>query len=120
MYIYTCIRICFNYHFILFLRFVPMETNRFENGMPCQNQKQVLKSERRELEHGAKQVRFAPEKSSSSTSADTARRGAGERAAADVDENTSSSDVAKQIGPQLKLLPLNDQIRELQTIIRDK
>lgn len=24
------------------------------------------------------------------------------------------------IGPQLKLLPLNDQIRELQTIIRDK
>lgn len=24
------------------------------------------------------------------------------------------------LGPQLKLLPLNDQIRELQTIIRDK
>lgn len=26
----------------------------------------------------------------------------------------------ENLGPQLKLLPLNDQIRELQTIIRDK
>lgn len=26
----------------------------------------------------------------------------------------------RQIGAQLKLLPMNDQIRELQTIIRDK
>ncbi|KAM8965428.1 uracil phosphoribosyltransferase homolog [Sarcophilus harrisii] len=27
---------------------------------------------------------------------------------------------SRQLGPQLKLLPMNDQIRELQTIIRDK
>ncbi|OCT65796.1 hypothetical protein XELAEV_18042045mg [Xenopus laevis] len=26
----------------------------------------------------------------------------------------------QQVGPQLKLLPMNDQIRELQTIIRDR
>ncbi|XP_045659581.1 uracil phosphoribosyltransferase homolog [Ursus americanus] len=29
-------------------------------------------------------------------------------------------EVSQQIGTQLKLLPMNDQIRELQTIIRDK
>ncbi|XP_073918272.1 uracil phosphoribosyltransferase homolog isoform X2 [Castor canadensis] len=29
-------------------------------------------------------------------------------------------ELSQQIGPQLKLLPMNDQIRELQTIIRDK
>lgn len=40
--------------------------------------------------------------------------------------NSDSSDASTQsvspgnLGPQLKLLPLNDQIRELQTIIRDK
>lgn len=93
-----------------------MERNRLENGMLCQNQKQVVNSDRRELEHAVKQVRFAGK--SSSTSAGTAR--GGEPAVANANENTSHSDTAKQIGPQLKLLPLNDQIRELQTIIRDK
>lgn len=40
--------------------------------------------------------------------------------------NSGPSDVPTQpvnqdsLGPQLILLPLNDQIRELQTIIRDK
>lgn len=29
-------------------------------------------------------------------------------------------ELSRQIGAQLKLLPMNDQIRELQTIIRDK
>lgn len=29
-------------------------------------------------------------------------------------------ELSQQIGTQLKLLPMNDQIRELQTIIRDK
>lgn len=29
-------------------------------------------------------------------------------------------EISRQIGAQLKLLPMNDQIRELQTIIRDK
>lgn len=31
-----------------------------------------------------------------------------------------NADLQTLLGPQLKLLPLNDQIRELQTIIRDK
>lgn len=31
-----------------------------------------------------------------------------------------NGDLHLQLEPQLKLLPLNDQIRELQTIIRDK
>ncbi|TSR75247.1 Globoside alpha-1,3-N-acetylgalactosaminyltransferase 1 [Bagarius yarrelli] len=104
-----------------------METGRLENGMPCHNQKQAITSERRELEHAAKQVRFAGKSSScSSTSADTARgggrggKGGGDAAAADGQDINSNCDIAKQIGPQLKLLPLNDQIRELQTIIRDK
>lgn len=57
-----------------------------------------------------KQVRFA--NSSSSVPA--------------VVSNSEPSDAATEpvsqesLGPQLKLLPLNDQIRELQTIIRDK
>lgn len=96
-----------------------METNCLESGMPYQNQKQVVNSERRELEHAAKQVRFAGKCSSSSSASACTARG-GEPTAANVRENTSSSDIVKQIGPQLKLLPLNDQIRELQTIIRDK
>ncbi|MCI4394722.1 hypothetical protein PGIGA_G00171930 [Pangasianodon gigas] len=97
-----------------------METNRLENGMPCQNQKQVVSSERRELEHAAKQVRFAEKSSSASAGTARAPGAGGEPAAATVNENTSGSEIARQIGPQLKLLPLNDQIRELQTIIRDK
>ncbi|XP_066517674.1 uracil phosphoribosyltransferase homolog isoform X2 [Hoplias malabaricus] len=35
-------------------------------------------------------------------------------------EHERDCEVQPHIGPQLKLLPLNDQIRELQTIIRDK
>ncbi|XP_001371981.2 uracil phosphoribosyltransferase homolog isoform X1 [Monodelphis domestica] len=36
-------------------------------------------------------------------------------------EDCESGDlITSQLGPQLKLLPINDQIRELQTIIRDK
>lgn len=98
-----------------------METSCLENGMPGPNQRQVVTSERRELEPAAKQVRFAGRNTSPGTA-----RGGGEPAAADVTDNTSNtsntsnSDIAKQIGPQLKILPLNDQIRELQTIIRDK
>lgn len=106
-----------------FSRSVPMETRRLKSGMPCPNPKQVVNGERRELEHAAtKQVRFAPGKSSASASASTvtARGGGGDPAAAPAPEHALSSDTARQIGPQLKLLPLNDQIRELQTIIRDK
>lgn len=107
-----------------------METSCLENSMPYQNQKQAVNSERREPEHAVKLVRFAGKSCfSSSTSAATVR-GPEEPVAANVNDDTinddtinddtSSSDTAEEIGPQLKLLPLNDQIRELQTIIRDK
>ncbi|XP_076847153.1 uracil phosphoribosyltransferase homolog isoform X3 [Brachyhypopomus gauderio] len=74
-----------------------METRFANNGMPCQNQQ--VRADTRELER-AKQVRCAS--------------GTAEPAACGEDVTPP------QIGAQLKLLPLNDQIRELQTIIRDK
>ncbi|XP_014843059.1 PREDICTED: uracil phosphoribosyltransferase homolog isoform X2 [Poecilia mexicana] len=76
--------------------------------MPCHNQQ--LNSVNSGQEHPMKQVRFA--NSSSSVPA--------------VLNSSEPTDVPTQpvsqdsLGPQLKLLPLNDQIRELQTIIRDK
>lgn len=63
-----------------------------------------------------KQVRFANSSSSSSSSSSVPS----------VLSNSEPSDEEihpvnqDNLGPQLKLLPLNDQIRELQTIIRDK
>lgn len=65
-----------------------------------------------------KQVRFASSNSSSSNSSNSND--------AALPSSPGPSDAALQqvnqdnIAPQLKLLPLNDQIRELQTIIRDK
>ncbi|KAL7838874.1 hypothetical protein AOLI_G00272780 [Acnodon oligacanthus] len=85
-----------------------METGRLENGMPCQ--KELVNGGRQQEDHAAasaaaKQVRFSPS--------------AGGEPSPDR-EHEQASEVRRQIGPQLKLLPLNDQIRELQTIIRDK
>lgn len=57
-----------------------------------------------------KQVRFA--NSSSSVPAVLPSSEPGDATIQPVNQDT--------LGPQLKLLPLNDQIRELQTIIRDK
>ncbi|KAM9440717.1 uracil phosphoribosyltransferase homolog [Clarias gariepinus] len=79
--------------------------------MQCQSQR--VMSEKREPEHAAKQVRFAGK-----CSAGTGRGGGGDPAAVVV--VSINDDTEEKIGPQLKLLPLNDQIRELQTIIRDK
>lgn len=84
-----------------------METDLIEK-MPCHNQ-QLNNSE--SPEHAAKHVRFAR---SSAAAAETCQDDT------EPCENQTTSDIHGQIGPQLKLLPLNDQIRELQTIIRDK
>ncbi len=71
-----------------------------------------------------KQVRFA--NSSSSSSSGGGGGGGGGGGVPAVLSNSEPSDATVQpvsqdnLGPQLKLLPLNDQIRELQTIIRDK
>ncbi|XP_028839711.1 uracil phosphoribosyltransferase homolog [Denticeps clupeoides] len=81
-----------------------MEKHFIENNMPCHNQP-LNNNVNDSQEHAAKQVRFAD----SDESVAEPRRDSG-----------TSSDAQRAIGPQLKLLPLNDQIRELQTIIRDK
>ncbi|KAK1787504.1 hypothetical protein P4O66_015923 [Electrophorus voltai] len=77
---------------------VSMETRFTNNGMPCQNQQG--NDESHELEHAAK-----PSSSVKQVA---------------CQEDAAPPAEIQQIGPQLKLVPLNDQIRELQTIIRDK
>ncbi|XP_054882806.1 uracil phosphoribosyltransferase homolog [Poeciliopsis prolifica] len=82
--------------------------------MPCHNQQ--LNSVNSGQEHPMKQVRFANSSSSvpavltSSEPTDVPTHHQADHASVSQDS----------LGPQLKLLPLNDQIRELQTIIRDK
>ncbi|XP_072532699.1 uracil phosphoribosyltransferase homolog [Salminus brasiliensis] len=86
-----------------------METICVENGMPCQNENERVnggRQQQQQEEHAAKQVRFSSS--------------GGEHLHEHQHEHEHASEVLRQIGPQLKLLPLNDQIRELQTIIRDK
>lgn len=64
-----------------------------------------------ELTH--RHIRFV-DGSGSSNEADKESEGSG---SPDVDV---PEDQQQLVGPQLKLLPMNDQIRELQTIIRDR
>lgn len=87
--------------------------------MPCHNQ-QISSSN---SDHAVmKQVRFA---NNGSVSVNV-NNNVSVVAHADNDVDTKpiggevNGDLQIQLGPQLKLLPLNDQIRELQTIIRDK
>lgn len=61
-----------------------------------------------------KQVRFANSSSSSSSSVPAVLT------SSEPSDATAQPVSLDNLGPQLKLLPLNDQIRELQTIIRDK
>uniref|UniRef100_A0A3Q2PF97 Uracil phosphoribosyltransferase homolog n=1 Tax=Fundulus heteroclitus TaxID=8078 RepID=A0A3Q2PF97_FUNHE len=82
--------------------------------MPCP--KQQLNSVNSGQEHPMKQVRFA----------NNSDGGGGGGSVPAILTSSEPSDVPTppvsqdSLGPQLKLLPLNDQIRELQTIIRDK
>lgn len=82
--------------------------------MPCHNQ-QLNNKVNDSQDHASKQVRFSnsgfQEQSEPFSDGDTGHN---------IDTVTLlSSEAQGLIGPQLKLLPLNDQIRELQTIIRD-
>lgn len=65
-----------------------------------------------------KQVRFA--NSSSSSSGGSSGSVPAVLPVPEAGDGTIHAVNQEDIGPQLKLLPLNDQIRELQTIIRDK
>uniref|UniRef100_A0A8C4U5E5 Phosphoribosyltransferase domain-containing protein n=1 Tax=Falco tinnunculus TaxID=100819 RepID=A0A8C4U5E5_FALTI len=90
-------------------------------AMPCQNQRLGPRPPEEQaagtVPGGSRLIRFAepgqdsgcpsPDSSSSSSNGVAAAIPAGEGA-------------APPLGPQLKLLPMNDQLRELQTIIRDK
>ncbi|KAG5284202.1 hypothetical protein AALO_G00024050 [Alosa alosa] len=89
-----------------------METYFNENTMLCHNQ-QMNNNANDSQEHAAKQVQFSSSgfQSEAFTDGDNGQHN---------DTLTLSSEAQCLIGPQLKLLPLNDQIRELQTIIRDK
>ncbi|XP_076147800.1 uracil phosphoribosyltransferase homolog [Alosa pseudoharengus] len=86
--------------------------------MPCHNQ-QISSSN---SDHAVmKQVRFA---NNGSVNVNANNISLGAHTDNEVDTKLNGSEVNEdlqiQLGPQLKLLPLNDQIRELQTIIRDK
>lgn len=35
-------------------------------------------------------------------------------------QQSESNDIIEEYGPNLKILPTNDQVKELQTILRDK
>nr|XP_057919035.1 uracil phosphoribosyltransferase homolog [Doryrhamphus excisus] len=79
--------------------------------MPCHNQQ--MNSVNTGQEHPMKQVRFATNSNSNVAAVLSTPEPS--------DANSSRQPVNQDPpGPQLKLLPLNDQIRELQTIIRDK
>lgn len=80
--------------------------------MPCHNQQMNNVSSGQE--HPMKQVRFANNNSSSSSGV------AAVLSNSEAGDPSTQPDSQENVGPQLKLLPLNDQIRELQTIIRDK
>ncbi|KAK1167367.1 hypothetical protein AOXY_G12108 [Acipenser oxyrinchus oxyrinchus] len=86
-----------------------------KKAMPCHNQ-HLNNANPSQPEHAAtgstKQVRFANSSPTISASSDPREE--------DKRSETDIISTVQQIGPQLKLLPLNDQIRELQTIIRDK
>ncbi|XP_004592825.2 uracil phosphoribosyltransferase homolog [Ochotona princeps] len=64
-----------------------------------------------------------PQACSDATLSSESSSGAGDGSNSDTfvgDSLPVDTELSWQIGPQLKLLPMNDQIRELQTIIRDK
>ncbi|KAJ7995940.1 hypothetical protein DPEC_G00231910 [Dallia pectoralis] len=91
-----------------------------EIKMPCQNQ-QPNKNDIQLPDHaavsGTKQVRFVSCGNNNNNGLLVSNRDA---EISGTCENALIKELQTQIGPQLKLLPLNDQIRELQTIIRDK
>ncbi|MBN3295311.1 uracil phosphoribosyltransferase homolog [Amia ocellicauda] len=88
-----------------------------DKTMPCQNQ-QLNNSANQEhaVLSSTKQVRFA----SNSNSGISALSNGEVEEITETGETDINNEILQEIGSQLKLLPLNDQIRELQTIIRDK
>ncbi|XP_063272578.1 uracil phosphoribosyltransferase homolog [Prinia subflava] len=94
-------------------------------AMPCQNQRLGPRPQDEPpapataaASGGSRLIRFAePSDDSGCPSPDSSSSSNGVVAEAPVPAEEGG---APAIGPQLKLLPMNDQLRELQTIIRDK
>ncbi|XP_077435017.1 uracil phosphoribosyltransferase homolog [Vanacampus margaritifer] len=86
--------------------------------MPCHNQQ--MSNVNTGQEHPMKQVRFAATTTTSSSSSGGSNVAAVLATHEAGDASSRQPANQESLGPQLKLLPLNDQIRELQTIIRDK
>ncbi|XP_058703818.1 uracil phosphoribosyltransferase homolog [Poecile atricapillus] len=94
-------------------------------AMPCQNQRlgprpqdEPPAATTATPSGGSRLIRFAePSDDSGCPSPDSSSSSNGVAAEAPVPAGEVG---APAIGPQLKLLPMNDQLRELQTIIRDK
>ncbi|KAM9373937.1 uracil phosphoribosyltransferase homolog [Phaethornis superciliosus] len=99
-------------------------------AMPCQTQRlgprppeeQATATATATAGGGSRLIRFAePSEDSGCPSPDSSSSSNGvEAAPAAPPPIAAEESSAVAIGPQLKLLPMNDQLRELQTIIRDK
>ncbi|XP_061862619.1 uracil phosphoribosyltransferase homolog [Colius striatus] len=98
-------------------------------AMPCQNQRLGPRPQDEQpapapvtASGGSRLIRFAePSEDSGCPSPDSSSSSSnGVVAVAPPPPVPSAEGVEPAIGPQLKLLPMNDQLRELQTIIRDK
>ncbi|XP_014732642.1 PREDICTED: uracil phosphoribosyltransferase homolog [Sturnus vulgaris] len=97
-------------------------------AMPCQNQRlgprpqdePPTAASTATASGGSRLIRFAePSEDSGCPSPDSSSSSSNGVVAAPAPV-PAGEDGALAIGPQLKLLPMNDQLRELQTIIRDK
>ncbi|XP_013864582.1 uracil phosphoribosyltransferase homolog [Austrofundulus limnaeus] len=86
--------------------------------MPCHNQQ--LNNVSSGQEHPMKQVRFANSSSVPAVLTSSSEPNDGVITQESVTVSQDTLNLYLNLAPQLKLLPLNDQIRELQTIIRDK
>ncbi|XP_078544959.1 uracil phosphoribosyltransferase homolog isoform X1 [Lissotriton helveticus] len=95
--------------------------------MPCQNQQPASGPAEPAPPAAHKQLRFADsvendirDAGGSTGSSPASSDGSEDNGSSAAQQEQEEQLLAQQIGPQLKVLPINDQIRELQTIIRDK
>ncbi|XP_048175349.1 uracil phosphoribosyltransferase homolog isoform X2 [Corvus hawaiiensis] len=97
-------------------------------AMPCQNQRlgprpqdEPSAAATATASGGSRLIRFAePSEDSGCPSPDSSSSSSNGVVVVPAAPVPAGEDGAPAIGPQLKLLPMNDQLRELQTIIRDK
>ncbi|KAJ7428918.1 hypothetical protein WISP_00458 [Willisornis vidua] len=99
-------------------------------AMPCQNQRLGPRPQDEPppaatatatAGGGSRLIRFAePSEDSGCPSPDSSSSSSSNGVVVAAAPVPAAEGHAPAIGPQLKLLPMNDQLRELQTIIRDK